>query len=73
MAGDPAPSDYGRLSSHQNKTFSQCLLEWVHTANEQKGKKKRTKKILHLLMQPLSTSLHLEAQRSLSGKSAWHG
>lgn len=29
------------------------------------------KKILHLLMQSLSTSFHLEAQRSLSGKSVW--
>lgn len=41
MAGDPAPSDYGRLSSHQNRTFIQCLLEWVHAANEQKGEKKK--------------------------------
>lgn len=40
---------------------------------EKERKEKQTEKVLHLLMpSSLSTSLHIEAQKSLSGKSAWH-
>lgn len=30
-----------RLVNHQSTTFGQCLLQWVYTANGQKGKKPR--------------------------------